>query len=611
MKQKTALIVIFTLLFLIIFNTNPNATVTVNASSSRLKLINSDIEDGDENVSAYTTFTLTFNKNIKLSSGNIELFNLDSSRRENIKTDINGHRLKIRPTNRMKSSSDYWLVLEKGSVVDMSGNSIDEISYYFVVQGGSEDSEYNSDSEGKTYGIRFGETEGQLSGYMDSLSGKKTNWSKAIPLNREIIKNYNLNKETVTYRNAFLRDFEESFKKAYKEAFRDENFKDNLATKEDGSAHGRTIGMLEGENQGKLDYINGKNNNWKSSIPSDITIIQKYNLRRDYFEYRESFLVGYKDGFRESYNFDFRDQNLEVAEGSLNVSYISMHGGEVNSYDGAVKLKIEPGSFYEETGISIEKTALYDSFFSSDITPATDSYNIRIQNLLNSVNLKKPITIEFEYYGPKEGAIHELKNGRRSYLYSRIEDNKIYTDIYTNRYSGGTYAVLINEKYEAVDDISGHWAVQPIETFLRRNYINGYSDKTFRPDQSITRAEFVKILDNVHNWDRYPFYICESKGFKDSPVFGSFANSISKAVSLGYVKGYNDNTFRPHIPINYQEIEWLMQRVAGRYNFKWDIVAEKILKDYYVYSKSYNSKQNYITRAEVVYMLYLLEEGLI
>ena len=51
--------------------------------------------------------------------------------------------------------------------------------------------------------------------------------------------------------------------------------------------------------------------------------------------------------------------------------------------------------------------------------------------------------------------------------------------------------------------------------------------------------------------------------------------------------------------------------VTGRYNFKWDIVAEKILKDYYVYSKSYNSKQNYITRAEVVYMLYLLEEGLI
>ncbi len=609
MKQKTALIVIFTLFFLIIFNTNPNATVTVNASSSRLKLINSDIEDGDENVSAYTTFTLTFNKNIKLGSGNIELFNLDSSRRENIKTDINGHRLRIRPTNRMKSSSDYWLVLEKGSVVDMSGNSIDEISYYFVVQGGSEDSEDNSDSEGKTYGIRFGEIEGQLSGYMDSLSGKKTNWSKAIPLNREIIKNYNLNKETVTYRNAFLRDFEESFKKAYEEAFRDENFKDNLATKEDGSAHGRTIGMLEGENQGKSDYINGKNNNWKSSIPSDITIIQKYNLRRDYFEYRESFLTEYKDGFREAYNFAFHDENLKVSAGSLDTTYISMSGGEVNSYDGAVKLKIEPGSFYEETGISIGRTILYAGFSGSDITPATDSYSIKMQNLLNSVNLKKPITIEFEYYGPKEGAIHELKNGRWSYLYSRIEDNKIYTDIYTNRYSGGTYAVLINEKYEAVDDIGGHWAVQPIETFLRRNYINGYSDKTFRPNQSITRAEFVKILDNVYNWGGNPPHV--GGNFADSSVFGVFTDSISKAVSRKLIKGYEDNTFRPHIPITYQEVEWLMQRVTGRYNFKWDIVAENILKDYYVYSKSYNSKQNYITRAEVVYMLYLLEEGLI
>ena len=28
-------------------------------------------------------------------------------------------------------------------------------------------------------------------------------------------------------------------------------------------------------------------------------------------------------------------------------------------------------------------------------------------------------------------------------------------------------------------------------------FINGYEDKTFKPNNSVTRAEFVKILNNV------------------------------------------------------------------------------------------------------------------
>ncbi|MCK9268650.1 MAG: S-layer homology domain-containing protein, partial [Alkaliphilus sp.] len=275
------------------------------------------------------------------------------------------------------------------------------------------------------------------------------------------------------------------------------------------------------------------------------------------------------------------------------------------------KIKIEPGSFYEETGISIERASLYDSFLGSAMTRATHSYNIKVRNLLNSVNLKKPITIEFEYYGPKEGGIYEFKNGRWTYLYSQFEGDKIYADIHTNRYLGGTYAVFIDETYKTMDDIGGHWAARSIETFLRRNHISGYPDRTFRPDQSITRAEFVKILDNVYGWSMYSPYTHTSINFADSSVFGVFADSISKAVSLGYVKGYTDNTFRPHIPITYQEVEWLMQRITGRQDFKWYTVAEKIFNDYYVRSKSYNSKENYITRAEVVYLLHSLEEGLL
>ncbi|HZJ76859.1 MAG TPA: Ig-like domain-containing protein, partial [Oscillospiraceae bacterium] len=375
MKQKTISIVIFALLFLVIFNINPYMIIMVDASDKEPKLKWSNIDDGKD-ISIYETFEIDFDKEIELGSGTIELFNRSSSKKENIRiTEIRYKTLKIRPINEMKYHSNYELVLGKGSIVDSYSNNVDKTSIKFTTEKKSESNDDNPKNIGETHGLRFGRIEGQLSGYMDSMSGKKNNCSSAIPSDKKIVNEYNLDKETVEFRNTFLKDFKESFKNAYERAFRDENFKDDLATKENGLVHGKIVGTLEGENQGNLDYINGKNNDWKSSISSDITIIQKYNLKRDYFGYRENFLMGYKDGFRESYNLAFRGQNLEVAEGNLNISYISMQGGEINSYDGAVKLKIEPGSFYEKTGISIEKNPPYENLYILDMIPVTNSYN--------------------------------------------------------------------------------------------------------------------------------------------------------------------------------------------------------------------------------------------
>lgn len=49
-------------------------------------------------------------------------------------------------------------------------------------------------------------------------------------------------------------------------------------------------------------------------------------------------------------------------------------------------------------------------------------------------------------------------------------------------------------------DISAdHWAYQNIKTLVDEGTINGYNDGTFRPNKSVTRAEFVKMLGK---WDK-------------------------------------------------------------------------------------------------------------
>ena len=50
-------------------------------------------------------------------------------------------------------------------------------------------------------------------------------------------------------------------------------------------------------------------------------------------------------------------------------------------------------------------------------------------------------------------------------------------------------------------DIQGHWAVPEINTAAENGWVNGYPDNTFRPDNNITRAEAMALINRVLNRD--------------------------------------------------------------------------------------------------------------
>ncbi|TYQ16798.1 UNVERIFIED_CONTAM: S-layer family protein [Acetivibrio alkalicellulosi] len=97
-------------------------------------------------------------------------------------------------------------------------------------------------------------------------------------------------------------------------------------------------------------------------------------------------------------------------------------------------------------------------------------------------------------------------------------------------------------------DISNHWAKSHIENWVERGFIKGYSDSTFRPDASITRAEFVTIINNLFGY--------KEKGdnsFIDVSEKDWFYDEIAKARTIGYISGYNDGSMKPNNPITRQE----------------------------------------------------------
>ncbi|MBB6446727.1 S-layer homology domain-containing protein [Bacillus benzoevorans] len=114
-----------------------------------------------------------------------------------------------------------------------------------------------------------------------------------------------------------------------------------------------------------------------------------------------------------------------------------------------------------------------------------------------------------------------------------------------------------------VSDIKGHWAEKDIQKLIDNGAVSGFSDGTFRPNQTITRAEFVKIvvrmfdLKSTDGKNLGMFYKdTYGEEYTKDPFSAEGQKSLHWAVeeiniatNLGIVKGTGDNRFTPNAPI--------------------------------------------------------------
>ena len=109
------------------------------------------------------------------------------------------------------------------------------------------------------------------------------------------------------------------------------------------------------------------------------------------------------------------------------------------------------------------------------------------------------------------------------------------------------------------DDLSPvHWCYDKIIDFEKKGYVDGYEDGTFRPDKTITRAEFVKIVNNFFGYELENEAKTE---FVDVSEDDWFMPYVNEAVERGYIEGYEDDTFRPEEPIRRQEATVILARI--------------------------------------------------
>ena len=119
-----------------------------------------------------------------------------------------------------------------------------------------------------------------------------------------------------------------------------------------------------------------------------------------------------------------------------------------------------------------------------------------------------------------------------------------------------SYPPVTGGSFSDVSDSA--WYATAVNTLVELDVLSGYEDGTFRPNNAVTRAEFVtavcKCFDSLSTG---------SAGFSD--VSGHWAEGfINQAVAEGWISGFTDGTFRPDESIQRCQVTAILNNALER-----------------------------------------------
>lgn len=153
---------------------------------------------------------------------------------------------------------------------------------------------------------------------------------------------------------------------------------------------------------------------------------------------------------------------------------------------------------------------------------------------------------------------------------------------------------------------SGHPNSEAISYIQAKNIVSGYPDGTFRPDNSINRAEFTKIIIES-------YFQGQAEGADCFPDVGTewFAKYVCFAKSRDFIAGYPDGSFYPDHDINFVEVAKILANangfVASPDPSVWYRPYVKKMEEMHAIPPSIMAFSQKVTRGEMAEMIYRLK----
>lgn len=127
-----------------------------------------------------------------------------------------------------------------------------------------------------------------------------------------------------------------------------------------------------------------------------------------------------------------------------------------------------------------------------------------------------------------------------------------------------------------LEDIDSHWAKEAITQVVSIGIMVG-DGESFRPNDSLTRAEMATMLQRIINSKSTK----SDKEIKDVIANEWYADAMYNMNTLGIMTGYADGTFAPKANISRQEMMVIVARLARYYGVDTKVVnQEEVLSSY-------------------------------
>ncbi len=202
-----------------------------------------------------------------------------------------------------------------------------------------------------------------------------------------------------------------------------------------------------------------------------------------------------------------------------------------------------------------------------------------------------------------------IKLSKKNYI---LEKSK-QTDEYENGRIEESFFTTAPE-LNFTDVSTAHPNSDAINYVQSEGIVNGYSDETFKPDQTINRAEFTKIIiGSKYSTDE--IYACTpNQTFEDVDPFQVpwIYQYSCMARNEGIINGYSDGTFKPFQNISFIEAAKIIANTFGYEILENDIWYKPFVEKLAIEKAipiSIDSFQKDITRGEMAEMVYRLKAG--
>jgi arabinogalactan endo-1,4-beta-galactosidase len=237
--------------------------------------------------------------------------------------------------------------------------------------------------------------------------------------------------------------------------------------------------------------------------------------------------------------------------------------------------KLDAGTLSSQLRQALSGNTVYDFALTVDGKKLTDfgngMINVKLPYVLRQGQNAHSVVV---YYATEDGKLEIVKNAS----YDAESDTVSFSPKHFSKYAAAYNAVSFTDLTKVA------WAQQSIEFLAARGIISGFTNQTYKPEASVTRAQFLQMLMGIFETPEAE----QSSSFTDVKEGAWYAPAVAAAEKLGIVNGNSDGSFGGNDVITREEMAVILHRA---------LQVSKVILDTNRSSKSFEDQADFAAYA--------------